>query len=143
MIPSGRSRIGRSPPTRQAESRNTDPTHCPNDRGAALSDLDHCESDAARWGIKADCSPRFAEIQRPLSDAELAVRHSERGGDCRVIHAIHADQLLARACPADYRDLRWSDPELLRDKATQSLVRATVVRRCRNSSDDPAVVRWE
>jgi hypothetical protein len=72
----------------------------------------------------------------PLSDAELAVRHSERGGDCRVIHTIHADQLLARACPADYRDFRWSDPELLRDKATQSLVRATVVRRCRHSSDD-------
>jgi hypothetical protein len=104
--------------------------------GSVLTPADDTDIPAASHELDS-------ELIAGLSDAELAVRHSEHGGDCRVIHTIHADQLLARAGPADYRDFRWSDPEVLRDKATQSLVRATVVRRCRHSSDDPAVVRRE
>jgi len=70
----------------------------------------------------------------------LVVREPERGiRDC-LIHPFHADQLLAGACSADYRDIRRSDPESLGEKPTQRLIGATVLRRGDNSGNDPAVV---
>ena len=76
----------RSPP---GEIRGSNPAS-PIDRPATPT------PNVAQW----DYPTAYRDPAAPLSDAELAVRHSERGGDCRVIHAIHADLLLARACPA-------------------------------------------
>lgn len=73
--------------------------------------------------------------------AGLVVPNPERGIDRRLLQPIYPNQLLARALAPDDRDVRRSNPELLRHEATESFVRAALLRRGKHASHNPPVVR--
>jgi hypothetical protein len=93
------------------------------------------------FGTHGGCGAVQRHSPGAISRTTLVVPARKCGSDLCLIHPVHADQFLARARPANYRDVRRSDSEVLCHEATERLVRATLVGRRGHTSHDPTVLQ--